>query len=94
MEGTYKLDDLNDALHTDLTSEDYDSIGGYLVGLLDHFPDEGETCSNDAGYRFVAEKVDHNRIESVRIFLPENFMQASDENAETQPEDHSVQQEN
>ena len=94
VEGTYKLDDLNDALHTDLTSEDYDSIGGYLVGLLDHFPDEGETCSNDAGYRFVAEKVDHNRIESVRIFLPENFMQAADENEEAQPEDHSAQEEN
>ena len=41
--GSYRLDDLNDEIGSDLQSEDYDSIGGYLVGLLDHFPEQGES---------------------------------------------------
>lgn len=36
-----KLDDLNDQLGLDLESEDYDSIGGFIIGLLDHLPEEG-----------------------------------------------------
>ena len=39
-----KLDDLDDLLDVDLDSEDYDSLGGYIVELLDHLPSEGETC--------------------------------------------------
>ena len=35
VEGSMKLDDINDALGTDLTSEDYDSIGGLIIDCLD-----------------------------------------------------------
>lgn len=71
--GSYKLDDLNDELGTELFSEDYDSIGGYLVGLLDHFPEQREEFTTDTGYRLVAEKVDRNRIEEIHLYLPEDF---------------------
>ena len=40
--GSTKLDDLNSWLDLKLESEDYDSIGGLVIGLLDHLPDEGE----------------------------------------------------
>ena len=70
VEGSYKLDDINDALDTELESEDYDSIGGYLIGLLDHFPKQGEEFTTEDGFRLIAEKVDHNRIEKIRMFLP------------------------
>ena len=33
-----KLDDLDDLLDVDLDSEDYDSLGGYIIELLDHLP--------------------------------------------------------
>lgn len=56
--GSYRLDDLNDEIGSDLQSEDYDSIGGYLVGLLDHFPEQGESVTSEDGYHFKAEKVD------------------------------------
>ncbi|MBS5063752.1 MAG: HlyC/CorC family transporter [Hungatella hathewayi] len=71
VEGSIKLDDLNDWLGLSLESEDYDSIGGLVIGLLDHLPDEGEevTCE---GIRLVVEKVDKNRIESIRMFLPQS----------------------
>ena len=38
IEGSMNLEDLSDALHISFESEDYDSIGGYLIGLLDHIP--------------------------------------------------------
>ena len=39
------LEDLSEELDLDLTSEDYDSIGGYLIGLLDHLPVVGESIT-------------------------------------------------
>ena len=88
VEGSYKLDDLNDALGTNLVSEEYDSIGGYLVGLLDHFPEQGESCVSEDGYRLTAETVDHNRIEMVRLFLPEGF--GKEETAAEEGNDNSA----
>ncbi len=70
VEGSMKLDDLNDDLELKLESEDYDSIGGLVIGLLDHLPEEGEEVSCD-GIRLVVDKVDKNRIDKIRLFLPE-----------------------
>ena len=41
--GSAKLDDLNEILHTNLESEDYDSIGGYIIEQLDRLPAPGES---------------------------------------------------
>lgn len=81
VEGSYKLDDLNDRIGTHLESEDYDSIGGYMIGLLDHFPDPGESCTGQGNVRLVAEKVESNHIEYVRIYLPDPD-EAEDEDPE------------
>ena len=42
-----KLDDLDDLLDVDLDSEDYDSLGGYIIELLDHLPSEGENAEDE-----------------------------------------------
>ena len=42
IEGSTKLDDLNDVLGTEIESDDYDSIGGHMIELLDLLPKEGE----------------------------------------------------
>ena len=42
VEGSMKLDDINDALDTVLESEDYDSIGGIIIESLDRLPEDGE----------------------------------------------------
>lgn len=70
VEGSMKLDDLNDSLGLELESEDYDSIGGLVIGLLDHLPDEGEEVTHK-GVRLIVETVDKNRIDRIRMFLPE-----------------------
>jgi CBS domain containing-hemolysin-like protein len=65
--GSLKLDDLNEMLGTSFESEDYDSIGGIIIELLDRFPTEGESVTTDDNITLTAKKVDNNRIETVEI---------------------------
>lgn len=69
--GRMKLDDINDALETKLDSEDYDSIGGIMIELLDRFPKEGESVVTKDGITLTAKKVEKNRIETVILHLPD-----------------------
>ena len=67
--GSQSLNDINDALGTDFESEEYDSIGGYIIWHLDHFPEQGEDVTDEEGNRLIAEEVDGNHIEKVRLIL-------------------------
>ena len=66
-----KLDDLDDLLDVDLDSEDYDSLGGYIIELLDHLPSEGETAE-DEHFLFKVVSVDKNRMETIHIIPKES----------------------
>lgn len=66
--GSYRLDELNDLIGTDIESEEFDSIGGYLIGILGTFPASGEVIEAD-GIRFVVDEVDKNRIKKIRMIL-------------------------
>ena len=69
--GSVKLDDLNDATHLDLHSDDYDSIGGYLIQHLGHLAVRGDRVTTPDNLILIADKVNRNRILKVRIILPE-----------------------
>ncbi len=69
VKGFVKLDDLNDWLEISLHSDDFDSIGGYIIGLLDDLPKVGQSVSRD-GFTFRVESLDKNRIETVRMGRP------------------------
>ncbi len=71
IEGSVKLDDINDALELSLHSDEYDSIGGLMIEMLDRLPTEGESVVTEDGIRIVTEQMDNHRIETVRLFLPE-----------------------
>lgn len=71
IEGSVKLDDINDALELTLHSDEYDSVGGLIIEKLDHLPDEQESVVTEENIRLTVEKMDKNRIESVRLVLPE-----------------------
>lgn len=71
IEGSMKLDDINDALGLHLESEEYDSIGGYIIEKLDHLPAEGETVQTENGLVLRVEDMDKNRIDKVYLRLPE-----------------------
>lgn len=68
VEAAMKLDDLNDQLGLNLQSEDYDSVGGFIIGLLDHLPEQGEEVTY-GNIRFVVEKVERNRIDTVHLYI-------------------------
>lgn len=68
IDASVKLSDLEDSIGIKLESEDYDSLGGYVIELLDHLPGEGETVKKD-GITFRVLSVDKNRIERVGIVI-------------------------
>ena len=71
IDGSTNLTDVNDALKIDLESEEYDSIGGYIIEKLDRLPKSGETIQLDNGIKMITEVVKRNRVEKVHVFLPE-----------------------
>ncbi|MCR4999992.1 MAG: hemolysin family protein [Lachnospiraceae bacterium] len=77
--GSTNLDDLSEELDLGFSSEDYDTIGGYLIGLFDHFPMLGETYFTEDGIMLRVTSVRKKRIEKIRIKLPEHFHEDNEE---------------
>ena len=69
--GATNLDDVSDELGVNFTSDDYDTIGGYCLELLDHLPEENEVMFTEDGILLKIMEVDKNRIERIYIKLPE-----------------------
>ncbi len=71
VEGSMKIDDINDVLETDMNSEEYDSIAGLMIEHLDRLPEVGEcvTLENDIVLR--VSETDQNRVTRVLVKLPE-----------------------
>ena len=77
-EGAISLDDFSDRLDTEIGSEDYDSLGGYLLEQLDRIPDVGDAVTTESGIRLIVDSVDNNRIELVHVWLPEQVTDETD----------------
>ena len=71
VQGSANLDDICEDLDLNFTSEDYDTIGGYLIGLLDHLPEKNEVIITDDNVLLRVEQMDKNRIEKIYIKKPE-----------------------
>ncbi len=71
VEGSMKLDDINDVLDTELESEEYDSIGGIVIEILDRMPVTGDEVTTEGGIVIRVEDVQQNRITKVTMILPE-----------------------
>ncbi len=68
--GDVKIDDVNDAMGIHIQSEDFDSIGGYVMGIMGRIPEKGETIDDNIDetiVTFIVEEVDKNRIERLRM---------------------------
>ena len=70
IDGSYKLDDINDALGTHLESDDNDSIGGLIIEQLDRFPRAGDSIERD-GVKVTVMRVNNKRVDTVMLDLPE-----------------------
>ena len=82
VEGSLSLDDLNDRLDLELESEDYDSLGGFLIQRLDRLPEVGDEFTTEDGIHMVVDRLDKNRVELVHLYLPEKENPELDEDEE------------
>ncbi|MCE9656206.1 HlyC/CorC family transporter [Clostridium celatum] len=67
VDGSARLDDISDLIGVNMESEEFDSVGGLIIGELGRFPDNKEEV-NLNNIRFVVEEIDKNRIRKVRIY--------------------------
>ncbi len=77
VDGAMSVDDLNDLLELNLPDDDWDTIGGFLFGTLEHVPAVGESV-DFAGWRFSAFEVEGRRVRRVAVSVlthdaPEQF---------------------
>lgn len=73
VEGSINLDELNDRLGLDLNSDEYDSLGGFIIERLDRLPEAGDSIDTENGIHMVVDRLDKNRIELVHLYLPETL---------------------
>ena len=90
VDGDVSLEDLDEELGIDLTSETSETIGGFLIDMLGEIPDE-----NDVGriitfenYQFKIMAIQDRRIERVKIYILDPAEQeAEDSKGSTPAED-------
>ena len=66
VDGSTKIDLLNEMIGTNIESEDFDSVGGFVIGILGRFPEEDEVIEY-VNIKFIVEKIEKNRIEKLRV---------------------------
>ena len=67
LNGMAPLDEVAEALSIEIDTEDYDTLNGFLISLIDKIPGEDEVFEVDYGnYRFHVVKVEDRMIKSVR----------------------------
>lgn len=66
VDGAARIELVNEMIGTRFESEDFDSIGGFVLGELGGLPEPGEIIQID-GVTFKVEEIDKNRIETLRI---------------------------
>lgn len=71
VDGGTPVDELNDLLDLKLPNEDWDTVGGFIFGTLEHVPEIGEFVVHE-WWRFTVEELDGRRVRTVRVrYIPE-----------------------
>jgi CBS domain containing-hemolysin-like protein len=83
VDGKVGIDEVNELFDVELPDEEWDTVGGLMLGLLGSIPDEGEEVTFQ-GLVFKAERVDGRRISKVLITRkePDAAQQPAEANAE------------
>lgn len=68
--GATSIDDINETLHINLPSDNYDTIGGFVIDILGSIPKEDEHLVVEyENLTFKIEKVEEKRIEKLKICI-------------------------
>jgi putative hemolysin len=77
IEGAVSLDDVNSHLGTGIQHDEYDTIGGYLFGMIGRLPRIGDGV-DEQGFRLCVEELDGRRIALVRYVPTEKLAETND----------------
>ncbi len=66
VDGGLAIGDLNELLEAHLPDEDWDTVGGFLFGTLEHVPEAGESVPFD-GWTFTVVEMEGRRVRRVRV---------------------------
>ncbi len=66
VDGGIQVEELNEVLNVHIPDEEWDTLGGFLFGTLEHVPETGESVDYD-GWRFTVEEIEGRRIRLVRV---------------------------
>lgn len=69
VDGSTKISDVNEYLHEDIESGEFDSIGGYIIGYLNRLPIEGEEIELNGFITVKVLSLDKNRIGAIRMMV-------------------------
>jgi len=76
VEGAVSLDDVNEKLGLSLSNEEYDTIGGYVFGVLGRVPRIGDGVEEN-GFRLNVEELDGRRVAVVRFVRTAEIIDSS-----------------
>ena len=79
VDGAMNVDELNHLLALHLPDDDWETIGGFLFGTLEHVPAVGESVEFD-GWTFSAAEVEGRRVRRVRVSIDRNRLLDDDGN--------------
>ena len=81
------IEDVNAKLGTHIPTEDFETIGGYTVGLFGRLPKEGEEIDAGQHMRLRVDRTRGRRILAVRVYTSRNGVARDAEEAETDESD-------
>lgn len=74
IDGSVKLDDINDELGTSFDSENYNSLAGIILEKLDRVPEDNDEVTLDDGTLLKICGMDDHRIKQILMVLPEKIV--------------------
>ncbi len=66
VDGSMSIGRLNDEISTNIPETEYDTIGGFIFGMLGRVPAVGDSIEHQ-GWKFSTEELDGRRVQKVRV---------------------------
>ena len=60
------MDEFDDYFSTQLATDEYDTVGGFIVNQLEHMPKKGESLTMD-NFRFEVIRADNRRVHLIKL---------------------------
>lgn len=82
LRGSTRIEAVNELVEVNLESEDFDSIGGFIIDILGRFPRLNEKIQYD-NIEFIVEGIERNRIVKIKMIIKEyadETLEANDAN--------------